>query len=63
MSKLGYGFGLFISADLAGICFYTLGFFGRLSGHNAIVKGMSRKLQLFSTVLGCAFFPVIFAVI
>ena len=46
MSKLGYGFGLFISADFAGVCPYALGFFGRLGGDNAAVKGMSRSIQM-----------------
>ena len=63
MSKLGYGFGLFISADCAGVCFCAVSGIGRLYGDNAVIKGMSGKLQLFVTVLGCAFFPVIFAVI
>ena len=63
MSELGDSFRLFISADCAGICPYTLGCLCRLSGNNAIVKGVSRKFKLFITTLGGAFFPVIFTVI
>ena len=46
MSELGYGFGLFISADCAGVCPYAVCGICRLSGNNSVIKGMGGSIKM-----------------
>ena len=46
VSTLGNSFGLFISADLAGVCFYAVCGICRLSGNNSVIEIVGGSIKM-----------------
>ena len=46
VSTLGNSFGLFISADLAGVCFYAVSSICRFGGNNSVIEIVGGSIKM-----------------